>query len=68
MAVQKGNSIFTVRGEGRMSVKQAISLMEQGKTKVSPLITHTFPLSEIQKAINTFVNRKESAIKVMVHP
>lgn len=68
LAVQKGNSIFTVRGEGRMSVKQAISLMEQGKVKVSPLITHTFPLSKINEAIDTFVQRTDGAIKVVVHP
>jgi len=68
LAVQKGNSIFTVRGEGRMSVKQGISLMEQGKIKAKPLITHSFPLNKINEAIDTFVERKKGAIKVVVHP
>lgn len=67
-AVQKGNSIFTVRGEGRMSVKQSLALMAQGKIKASPLITHSFPLIQIREAIETFVERKEGAIKVIVHP
>jgi 2-desacetyl-2-hydroxyethyl bacteriochlorophyllide A dehydrogenase len=68
LAVQKGNSIFTVRGEGRMSVSQALSLMAQGKITPKDLITHRFPLSRIREAIDTFVERRDGAIKVVVHP
>lgn len=68
LAVQKGNSIFTVRGEGRLSVSQALSLMAQGKLTAGDLITHTFPLDRIQEAIDTFAQRREGAIKVIVNP
>ncbi|MDP1991504.1 MAG: alcohol dehydrogenase catalytic domain-containing protein [Syntrophales bacterium] len=68
LAVQKGNSIFTVRGEGGMSVCQAFSLMAQGKIMAEELVTHRFPLSRINEAINTFVERRNGAIKVVVHP
>lgn len=68
LAVQKGNSIFTVRGEGRMSVSQALSLMAQGKITPKDLITHNFRLSRIREAIDTFVERRDGAIKVVVHP
>ncbi|MFC1799259.1 zinc-binding dehydrogenase, partial [Thermodesulfobacteriota bacterium] len=68
LAVQKGNSIFTVRGEGKLSVHQAIALMAQGKIKAGALITHTFPLAQINEAIDTFVERRNGAIKVVVHP
>ncbi|MBE0556325.1 MAG: alcohol dehydrogenase, partial [Proteobacteria bacterium] len=68
LAVQKGSSIFTVRGEGRMSVSQALSLMAQGKITAGDLITHTFPLDRIQEAIDTFAERRDGAIKVVVHP
>jgi L-iditol 2-dehydrogenase len=68
LAVQKGNNIFTIRGEGRMSVHQALALMEQGKIRGDLLITHTFPLDEINEAIATFVERRDNAIKVVVHP
>jgi L-iditol 2-dehydrogenase len=68
LAVQKGSSIFTVRGEGRMSVSQALSLMAQGKITARDLITHTFPLEQIQEAIDTFTERRDGAIKVIVHP
>ena len=43
LAVQKGSSIFTVRGEGRMSVSQALSLMAQGKITAGDLITAHAP-------------------------
>ena len=68
LAVQKGSSIFTVRGEGRLSVSQALSLMAQGKITAGALITHTFPLDRIQEAIDTFAERRQGAIKVVVHP
>lgn len=68
LAVQKGNSIFTVRGEGRLSVPQALSLMAQGKVTPRDLVTHTFPLEAIGEAIDTFAQRREGAIKVIVHP
>jgi L-iditol 2-dehydrogenase len=68
MAVQKGNNIFTVRGEGKMTVHQALSLMEQEKIVADDLITHSFPLEDIGQAIETFVERRDGAIKVVVHP
>ncbi|MFZ4438952.1 MAG: hypothetical protein ACOYOS_11030 [Syntrophales bacterium] len=67
LAVQKGSSIFTVRGEGRLSVSQTLSLMAQGKITAGDLITHTFPLSQIREAIDTFAERRDGAIKVIVH-
>ena len=68
LAVQKASSIFTIRGEGRMSVSQTLALMAQGKITAGDLITHTFPLDQIQEAIDTFVQRRDGAIKVIVNP
>jgi L-iditol 2-dehydrogenase len=68
LAVQKGNNVFTVRGEGKMSVDQALALMQQNRIQAKPLITHSFPLDQINEAIDTFVERREGAIKVLVHP
>jgi len=68
VAVQNGINIYTVRGEGRLSVHRAMSLMEEGKIKGKPLITHTFPLEKINEAFDTFNSRKGGAIKVVVHP
>lgn len=68
LAVRDGVNLYTVRGEGRMSVHRALSLMAEGKIDGKPLITHTFPLKKINEAIETFVERKEGALKVVVHP
>ena len=68
IAVRNGINIYTVRGEGRMSVGRALALMAQGKITGKPLITHTFPLEEINEAIKTFVERIGGAMKVVVHP
>jgi L-iditol 2-dehydrogenase len=35
---------------------------------VKDLITHVFPLEEFGKALDTFVNRREGAMKVVIEP
>jgi len=49
-------------------VHRALSLMEQGKLDCKSLITHHFPLKEINQALTVFRERREDAIKVVVHP
>ena len=41
-------------------------MISQGRIDVSPLITHTVPFQDIQKAYELFVDRKDGAIKVIV--
>jgi threonine dehydrogenase-like Zn-dependent dehydrogenase len=38
----------------------------EGRIDVRPLLTHTFPLSEIQTAFETFSDRKDNACKVLI--
>ena len=68
MAVRSRINLYTTRGEGRLNVHRALSLMAQGKLDGKSLITHTFPLEDIKVAIDTFVERRDGAIKVVVHP
>jgi threonine dehydrogenase-like Zn-dependent dehydrogenase len=68
LAVKNGINIFTVRGEGRLSVHRALSLMQDGKINGKAIITHTFPLEEINAALTTFVERSGDALKVVVKP
>jgi L-iditol 2-dehydrogenase len=68
MAVRNGINLYTIRGEGRLNVHRAMSLMGQGKIAGQPLITHTFPLDKINDALATFVERRDGAMKVVVHP
>ncbi len=61
-------TIFTVRGEGWANCERAVSLLNTGKIDLKPLVTHTFPLEKIHEAFDTFIKRKEGAIKVVVRP
>jgi 2-desacetyl-2-hydroxyethyl bacteriochlorophyllide A dehydrogenase len=45
-----------------------LSLIASGKLNPAPVITHTFPLEEAQKAFQTAADPKANAIKVMVIP
>jgi L-iditol 2-dehydrogenase len=67
LAVKNGINLYTVRGEGRMSCHRALSLMEEGKINGKALITHTFPLENINEALATFAERRDDALKVVVH-
>jgi threonine dehydrogenase-like Zn-dependent dehydrogenase len=44
----------------------AVRWLYEGRVDLSPLVTHRFPLSEIQKAYETFRDRVEGALKVMI--
>lgn len=46
---------------------KAIELISEGKVKTQPLITHTFPLEEINEAFRVQLDPNES-IKVLVRP
>ena len=61
-------SLYTVRGEGRANCARAASLMASGKVNLKSLITHTFTLNEIKKGFQTFIERREGAIKVIIKP
>lgn len=45
-----------------------LQMFASGKINARTMITHTFPLLEIKEAVDTFVQRKDGAIKVIVHP
>jgi L-iditol 2-dehydrogenase len=47
---------------------RGLELMACGAVDVKPLITHCFALSEFDQAWATFVERRDGAIRVMVHP
>jgi threonine dehydrogenase-like Zn-dependent dehydrogenase len=44
----------------------AMRWIREGRINVAPIITHRYPLSELQTAFDTFCQRKDGAIKVIV--
>ncbi|MGI6180486.1 MAG: zinc-dependent alcohol dehydrogenase [Agathobaculum sp.] len=45
-----------------------LGLIGHGKLEAGRLITHTFPLEQTAEAFDTFVNHKDGAVKVVIHP
>lgn len=60
-------AIFGSRANPNTSSK-VLALMEKGQLPVKKLITHRFELENFKDALETFVQRKENAIKVVIHP
>jgi threonine dehydrogenase-like Zn-dependent dehydrogenase len=44
----------------------AVDMIAQGRIDVTPLITHRFPFHRVQEAFETFAERRDGAIKVLV--
>jgi threonine dehydrogenase-like Zn-dependent dehydrogenase len=47
---------------------RALELLAQGKIDVTSLVTHHFPLERFEEAWRTFTERRDGAIRVMLHP
>ena len=60
------NLIFKTGGVDGCDCAEILRLIEQGKIDTSPLITHRFPLSEIEEAYRIFENRLDGVIKVAI--
>jgi L-iditol 2-dehydrogenase len=60
-------AIFGARANPNVS-RKVIALMAAGQLVVDDLITHTYPLEAFAEALETFVKRREGAIKVVVEP
>ena len=46
--------------------EEVLRLIEAGKIDTTPLITHCFPLSEIEEAYRIFENKSDGVIKVSI--
>ena len=60
------NLIFKTGGVDGCDCAEILQLIEQGKLDTTPLITHRFPLGEIEEAYRIFENRLDGVIKVAV--
>ena len=60
------NLIFKTGGVDGCDCSEILRLIAQGKIDTTPLITHRFPLSEIEEAYRIFENRLDGVIKVAI--
>lgn len=60
------NLIFKTGGVDGCDCDTTLALIEQGLIDTTPLITHTYPLSEIEAAYDLFENRRDGVIKVAI--
>lgn len=62
------NLTFKTGGVDGCDCEAILKLIEEGKIDTTPLITHTLPLNQIEKAYQIFEEKKDGVIKVAVKP
>jgi len=67
-AVREDVTFYGTRGEGGGNVRRALSLVAQGKVRGRDLVTHRFPLEEIQEGFRVLRERDGDPIKVVFVP
>lgn len=60
------NLIFKTGGVDGCDCEEILQLIAEGRIDTTPLITHVYPLEQIQEAYELFENRKDHVIKVAV--
>ncbi len=60
------NLTFKTGGVDGCDCGEILSLIERGKIDTTPLITHKFPLKDIEKAYEIFENKLENVIKIAI--
>ena len=67
-AIREDVTLYTTRGEGAAAVRRALSLAAQGKIRCGELVTHRFPLDQIQEGFRVAKEREGDPIKVVFVP
>ncbi len=62
------NLVFKTGGVDGCDCAEILQLIEAGKIDTTPLITHTYPLAEIEQAYALFEEKRDHVIKVAIEP
>ena len=60
------NLTFKTGGVDGCDCKEILALIEAGKIDTTPLITHRFPLAEIERAYTLFEEKQDGVIKIAI--
>ena len=60
------NLTFKTGGVDGCDCKETLKLISEGKLNTEPLITHTFKLTDIEKAYHIFENKLDNVIKIAI--
>ena len=53
--------------EGRHDFEVAIDMMGSGRVDLKPMVTHRFPLSDVQEAVDIAYDKNSGSVKVQIH-
>ena len=62
------NLTFKTGGVDGCDCVEILSLIAQGNLDTTPLITHTYPLRDIEAAYTLFEEKRDGVIKVAIEP
>lgn len=62
------NLTFKTGGVDGCDCDEILQFIKEGKIDTTPLITHTYPLEQIEEAYELFENKRDGVIKVAIKP
>ena len=60
--------MWVISGVDGCDCSEILEQISRGELDTTPLITHTFPLEQIEEAYRLFENREDGVIKVAIVP
>jgi alcohol dehydrogenase len=60
------NLVFKTGGVDGCDCEETLKLISEGKLNTEPLLTHTYPLEQIEEAYELFENKRDDVIKVAI--
>ena len=60
--------VSTLCPGGKERMRRLMSVIDSGRLDLRPLVTHRFPLEQIEKAYDLFANQRDGVLKIAIVP
>lgn len=60
--------VTTLCPGGKHRMRRLMDIVAQGRVDLRPLVTHRFPLEQIEEAYDLFANQRDGVLKVAIVP